>query len=230
MGGVDFSFPSSMPRKRKRQAIQDPNQLLLFSLEEMAGDSMSSDAAPTSSETMQKVLSERMQDISSDAAQETPSEAKVEANPEATPDSPQETEPDMTQETESDMTQETEPETIQQAQPEKEDAVTVEPTPEWMGKENEEDTIDLLTQVIKLLEDFDAGELRLIAMQSTALMQGGIRNEGIYRIPALPDIMLSGNVLKGIAYVSIVQSFPSMIDKIGLHWEKEYEEALKKVE
>ena len=183
---------------------------------------MSSDAIPTSSETTQKVLSERMQDISSDAAQETPSEAKVEANPEATPDSPQVSEPDMTLETES--------ETIQQAQPEKEDAVTVEPTSEWMGKENEEDTIDLLTQVIKLLEDFDAGELRLIAMQSTALMQGGIRNEGIYRIPALPDIMLSGNVLKGIAYVSIVQSFPSMIEKIGLHWEKEYAEALRKVE
>ena len=222
MGGVDFSFPSSMPRKRKRQAIQDPNQLLLFSLEEMAGDSMSSDAVPTSSETTQESLPERTQEISSDAAQETPSEAKVEANPEATPDSPQVSGPDMTLETE--------PETIQQAQPEKEDAVTVEPTPEWMGEENEEDTIDLLTQVIKLLEDFDAGELRLIAMQSTALMQGGIRNEGIYRIPALPDIMLSGNVLKGIAYVSIVQSFPSMIDKIGLHWEKEYEEALKKVE
>ena len=222
MGGVDFSFPSSMPRKRKRQAIQDPNQLLLFSLEEMAGDSMNSDAIPTSSETTQVSLPERTQEISSDAAQETPSEAKVEANPEATPDSPQVSGPDMTLETES--------ETIQQAQPEKEDAVTVEPAPEWMGKENEEDTIDLLTQVIKLLEDFDAGELRLIAMQSTALMQGGIRNEGIYRIPALPDIMLSGNVLKGIAYVSIVQSFPSMIDKIGLHWEKEYAEALRKVE
>ena len=222
MGGVDFSFPSSMPRKRKRQAIQDPNQLLLFSLEEMAGDSMSSDAVPTSSETTQEASSDATEEVSTDAAQKTPSEAKVEANPEATPDSPQVTEPDMTQETE--------PETIQQAQPEKEDAVTVEPTPEWMGKENEEDTIDLLTQVIKLLEDFDAGELRLIAMQSTALMQGGIRNEGIYRIPALPDIMLSGNVLKGIAYVSIVQSFPSMIEKIGLHWEKEYAEALKKVE
>ena len=223
MGGVDFSFPSSMPRKRKRQAIQDPNQLLLFSLEEMAGDSMSSDAIPTSSETTQEASSDATEEVSTDAAQKTPSEAKVEANPEATPDSPQVSEPDMTQETE--------PETIQQAQPEKEDAVTVEPTPEWMGKEeNEEDTIDLLTQVIKLLEDFDAGELRLIAMQSTALMQGGIRNEGIYRIPALPDIMLSGNVLKGIAYVSIVQSFPSMIEKIGLHWEKEYAEALRKVE
>ncbi|MBR3012519.1 MAG: hypothetical protein IKH60_04265 [Bacteroidales bacterium] len=222
MGGVDFSFPSSMPRKRKRQAIQDPNQLLLFSLEEMAGDSMSSDAAPTSSETTQEASSDATEEVSTDAAQETPSEAKVEANPEATPNSPQVSGPDMTLETE--------PETIQQAQPEKEDAVTVEPTPEWMGKENEEDTIDLLTQVIKLLEDFDAGELRLIAMQSTALMQGGIRNEGIYRIPALPDIMLSGNVLKGIAYVSIVQSFPSMIEKIGLHWEKEYAEALKKVE
>ena len=222
MGGVDFSFPSSMPRKRKRQAIQDPNQLLLFSLEEMAGDSMSSDAAPTSSETTQEASSDATEEVSTDAAQKTPSEAKVEANPEGTPDSPQVSGPDMTLETE--------PETIQQAQPEKEDAVTVEPTPEWMGEENEEDTIDLLTQVIKLLEDFDAGELRLIAMQSTALMQGGIRNEGIYRIPALPDIMLSGNVLKGIAYVSIVQSFPSMIDKIGLHWEKEYAEALKKVE
>lgn len=222
MGGVDFSFPSSMPRKRKRQAIQDPNQLLLFSLEEMAGDSMSSDAAPTSSETTQEASSDATEEVSTDATQKTPSEAKVEANPEATPDSPQVSGPDMTLETE--------PETIQQAQPEKEDAVTVEPAPEWMGEENEEDTIDLLTQVIKLLEDFDAGELRLIAMQSTALMQGGIRNEGIYRIPALPDIMLSGNVLKGIAYVSIVQSFPSMIDKIGLHWEKEYAEALKKVE
>ena len=184
---------------------------------------MSSDAIPTSSETTQEASSDATEEVSTDAAQKTPSEAKVEANPEATPDSPQVSEPDMTQETE--------PETIQQAQPEKEDAVTVEPTPEWMGKEeNEEDTIDLLTQVIKLLEDFDAGELRLIAMQSTALMQGGIRNEGIYRIPALPDIMLSGNVLKGIAYVSIVQSFPSMIEKIGLHWEKEYAEALRKVE
>ena len=160
MGGVDFSFPSSMPRKRKRQAIQDPNQLLLFSLEEMAGDSMSSDAAPTSSETTQEASSDAAEEVSTDAAQETPSEAKVEANPEATPNSPQVSGPDMTLETE--------PETIQQAQPEKEDTVTVEPTPEWMGKENEEDTIDHLTQVIKLLEDFDAGELRLIAMQSTA--------------------------------------------------------------
>ena len=183
---------------------------------------MNSDAIPTSSETTQEASSDATEEVSTDATQETPSEAKVEANPEATPDSPQVSEPDMTQETES--------ETIQQAQPEKEDTVTVEPTPEWMGKENEEDTIDLLAQVIKLLEDFDAGELRLIAMQSTALMQGGIRNEGIYRIPALPDIMLSGNVLKGIAYVSIVQSFPSMIEKIGLHWEKEYAEALRKVE
>lgn len=206
-----------MPRKRKRQATQDPNQLLLFSLEEMGG----SPTLPPADEA-------------ENATREIPETTEVAEMPGTTEVAEAALNPEMKVETKeaasSDISVESEETTVQETMVEPPTApapeTVVEPVPEWL----EEDVVDLLVQVIKLLEDFDAGELRLIAMQSTALMQGGIRNDGIYRIPALPDIMLSGNVLKGIAYVSIVQSFPSMTDKIGLHWEKEYEEAIRKID
>lgn len=85
----------------------------------------------------------------------------------------------------------------------------------------------LMSNVIKLLDSFPASQVRLIAMQSAALVQGGVDELENYRIPSLPGMVLDGSVLEHVAYVSILRSFPHMVEKLGIDLSSEYREASK---
>lgn len=85
--------------------------------------------------------------------------------------------------------------------------------------------VDLLKSVMGLLDQFDDNQIRLIAMQTAALVQRGIDYSLSYHLPAIPDYEFKGDVLAGLAYVSIARSFPNMTESIGLHWSEEYREA-----
>ena len=91
--------------------------------------------------------------------------------------------------------------------------------------ESSDSVISLLKKVMGILDRFDDNQIRLIAMQTAALVQGGIDFSQTYRIPAIADYEFRGNVLAGLAYVSIARSFPNMTESIGLHWSEEYREA-----
>ena len=91
--------------------------------------------------------------------------------------------------------------------------------------ESSESVVSLLKDVMGILDRFSDNQVRLIAMQTAALVQGGIDYSQTYRIPAISDFEFRGNVLAGLAYVSIARSFPNMTESIGLHWSEEYREA-----
>lgn len=92
--------------------------------------------------------------------------------------------------------------------------------------EGKELVVDLLRSVMQLLDHFADDDIRLIAMQSAALVQRGIDYSSTYRLPAVPGYEFKGDVLAGLAYVSIARSFPNMTASIGLHWEEAYREAV----
>ena len=85
----------------------------------------------------------------------------------------------------------------------------------------------LMTNVIRLLDGFPTSQVRLIAMQSAALVQSGVDALESYCLPALPGMVLGGDVLEYVAYVSIVRSFPHMVEKLGIDLSAEYQEASK---
>ena len=91
--------------------------------------------------------------------------------------------------------------------------------------ESSDSVVSLLKEVMGILDRFDDNQIRLIAMQTAALVQGGIDFSQTYRIPAIADYEFRGKVLAGLAYVSIARSFPNMTESIGLHWSEEYHEA-----
>ena len=102
-------------------------------------------------------------------------------------------------------------------------AQTLPPYPHVM--EPCESVVSLLKDVMGILDMYGDNQVRLIAMQTAALVQGGIDFSLTYRIPALPGYEFRGNVLAGLAYVSIARSFPNMIESIGLQWSEEYRKA-----
>lgn len=91
-------------------------------------------------------------------------------------------------------------------------------------------TVDasLLSSILKELKNLDSNQLRLVAMQSAAQIQNGIDPQQTYILPTLPRRLFNGVELQAVAYISIIHSFPTMIDKLGLDFSKEYEEATNK--
>lgn len=166
-----------MARKRKTRK-DDPNQLMLFSSEEMSGEAKHSDLSESSESSESSAPLDLMEERS--ATRSTPTTCGG---------------------VESDTTSE-----------------SVEPKPDTEG-------VELMSKVIRLLDGFSPGKVRLIAMQSSALVQGGVDSLEHYCIPALPEMSLRGDSLERIAYVSLARSFPHMIDKLGLDFSSEYEEA-----
>ena len=158
--------------KKHRRKHQDPNQLMLFSDEEMSGLS-----------------------VSEEHETEFPS-----------------------QETD------TQPLLVSEKETLKETADQI-PTSPRQVMESSESVVSLLKDVMGILDRFSDNQVRLIAMQTAALVQGGIDYSQTYRIPAISDFEFRGNVLAGLAYVSIARSFPNMTESIGLHWSEEYREA-----
>ena len=88
------------------------------------------------------------------------------------------------------------------------------------------DTVLMLIQVIRLLDGLSGNQIRLLAMQSVALLQAGIDPLETYRLPVLPGMEFRGDTLTGIAYVSIVRSFPHMTESIGVDLSSAYHKAM----
>ena len=85
----------------------------------------------------------------------------------------------------------------------------------------------MLLSSLQLLDQYNPQEVQLIAMQAAALIQGGIDRHATYTLPSMPGVALQGSMLTALAYTSIARSFPSMIERLGLHWSSEYSEAQK---
>ena len=85
----------------------------------------------------------------------------------------------------------------------------------------------MLLSSLQLLDQYKPQEVQLIAMQAAALIQGGIDRHATYTLPSMPGVALQGSMLTALAYTSIARSFPSMIERLGLHWSSEYSEAQK---
>ena len=85
--------------------------------------------------------------------------------------------------------------------------------------------VELMSNVIRLLDSLSPSVVRLVAMQSAALVQGGVDSLEHYRIPSLSGMVFRGDALERVAYASFVRSFPNMVDKLGLDFSAEYEAA-----
>ena len=188
-----------MIRRHKRRRQPDPRQLLLFTQEEMAGEPLSPDhSEPASQENQEdQEKTEGIEDIGKPEKPERPERPEDLEKPES-PEKPEKPEPPEDPEN-----------------PEKERPAPAAKT----------DIVELLVGAMQLLSHYSPGEVRLIAMQTAALMQGDIDFELPYRVPAINGYEMRGDMLAALAYVSIAQSFPNMTDSIGLNWEKEYSEA-----
>jgi len=85
----------------------------------------------------------------------------------------------------------------------------------------------MLLRSLCLLGKFPTKKIQLIAMHCAALIQIGINASETYTLPLLPDTPIRGDLLVALAYASIAQTFPNMVDTMGLHWTAEYSKALE---
>ena len=193
-----------MARKRKAQK-DDPNQLMFFSLEEMSGEADLSDDknAKGDKESMESHDSEEERagtrpapTTSGDLETKSPSEDME--SPSEDMESPSEDMESPSEDVESSACEEIEPSAT---------------------------GVELMSKVIRLLDGLSPSVVSLVAMQSTALVQGGVDSLEHYRIPSLSGMVFRGDALERIAYVSFVRSFPHMVDKLGLDFSAEYEAA-----
>ena len=196
-----------MARKRKTRK-DDPNQLMLFSLEEMSGEADLSDDKPT-------------KDL--EASNES-DEVRAGTRPAPTTSGGLETEDasgGLEKEAASEDVDESATEDVEEpATEDVEEPATAseEIKPSVTG-------VELMSNVIRLLDGLSPSVVRLVAMQSAALVQGGVDSLEHYRLPSLSGMVFRGDALERIAYVSFVRSFPNMVDKLGLDFSAEYEEA-----
>lgn len=203
-----------MIRRHKRRRQPDPRQLLLFTQEEMAGEPLSPDhSEPASQENQENQEDqedqEKTEGIEEIGKPEPPENPEKPESPEKPEDPGKPEKPERPEDPES-------PEPPED--PEKE-------PPERPAPAAKTDIVELLVGAMQLLSHYSPGEVRLIAMQTAALMQGDIDFELPYRVPAIDGYEMRGDMMAALAYVSIAQSFPNMTDSIGLNWEKEYSEA-----
>ena len=174
-----------MAKKRKKHQ-EPPNQLMLFSAEEMAGESVAMKEDEACDDATDKEVAQptsNVQEEEEERKEERKENRKEEEKPIETPISPK----------------------------------TIEPS---------SDTVLMLIQVIRLLDGLSGNQVRLLAMQSVALLQAGIDPLETYRLPVLPGMEFRGDTLTGIAYVSIVRSFPHMTESIGVDLSSAYHKAM----
>ncbi len=203
-----------MIRRHKRRRQPDPRQLLLFTQEEMAGEPLSPDhSEPANQENQEnqedQEKTEGIEDIGKPEKPERPEKPENPENPEK-PEPPE------------DLEKPESPEKPEKPEPPEDPE---NPEKERPAPAAKTDIVELLVGAMQLLSHYSPGEVRLIAMQTAALMQGDIGFELPYRVPAINGYEMRGDMLAALAYVSIAQSFPNMTDSIGLNWEKEYSEA-----
>ena len=175
------SILQHMAKKRKKHQ-ESPNQLMLFSAEEMAGESVAMKEDEACDDATDKEVAQTTSNVQEEE-EERRENRKDEEKPIETPISPK----------------------------------TIEPS---------SDTVLMLIQVIRLLDGLSGNQVRLLAMQSVALLQAGIDPLETYRLPVLPGMEFRGDTLTGIAYVSIVRSFPHMTESIGVDLSSAYHKAM----
>ena len=191
-----------MARKRKAQK-DDPNQLMFFSLEEMSGEADLSDDKNAKGDKDSKDFKDSL-DSENERAGTRPAPT-----------------------TSGDLETESPSKDVEST------SEDVESPSEDVGEETSADEeielsatgVELMSKVIRLLDGLSPSVVRLVAMQSTALVQGGVDSLEHYRIPSLSGMVFRGDALERIAYVSFVRSFPHMVDKLGLDFSAEYEAA-----
>lgn len=174
-----------MAKKRKKHQ-ESPNQLMLFSAEEMAGESIVMKEDEACNDATEKEVVQPIPNVTEEEEgnkEDRKEERKEEEKPIETPISQK----------------------------------TIEPS---------SDTVLMLIQVIRLLDGLSTNKVRLLAMQSAALLQAGIDPLETYRLPVLPEMEFRGDTLTGIAYVSIVRSFPHMTESIGVDLSSAYDKAM----
>ena len=86
--------------------------------------------------------------------------------------------------------------------------------------------LESMRKAILRLSTLNINDIRLIAIESATLAQGGINTEHTYSLQALGEKELSGYDFIAYYYVSFARSFPTMLDKIDLPFSDIYEEAL----
>ena len=175
------SILQHMAKKRKKHQ-ESPNQLMLFSAEEMAGESVAMKEDEACDDATDKEVAQPTSNVQEEK-EEKKENRKEKEKPIETPISPK----------------------------------TIEPS---------SDTVLMLIQVIRLLDGLSGNQVRLLAMQSVALLQAGIDPLETYRLPVLPGMEFRGDTLTGIAYVSIVRSFPHMTESIGVDLSSAYHKAM----
>ena len=91
----------------------------------------------------------------------------------------------------------------------------------------DEHLLQSMRRALMIVSRLDSHRVRLIAMESATLAQGGIIPDQIYKIPALEGISMDGYDFQALYYVSFAKAFPSMIDRIHLPFAEIYEKATK---
>lgn len=99
-----------------------------------------------------------------------------------------------------------------------------------MTYEEERMVHDMISAMQLFDTEYNASKVRLIAMESATLAQGGIHMGQKYELPAIPGRRFDGSQFTAIYYVSFARSFPSMIDRINLPLSFIYERAVKEYE
>ncbi|MBR6182205.1 MAG: hypothetical protein IKQ77_13470 [Prevotella sp.] len=203
-----------MARKRKTRK-DDPNQLMLFSLEEMSGEADLSDDKHT-----------KDVEVSNES-----DEVRAGTRPAPTTSGGLETEDasgGLEKEAASEDVEEPATEDVEEPATEDVDSPTEDVEEPVTASEEIKPSatgVELMSNVIRLLDGLSPSVVRLVAMQSAALVQGGVDSLEHYRLPSLSGMVFRGDALERIAYVSFVRSFPNMVDKLGLDFSAEYEEA-----
>ncbi len=213
-----------MARKRKNKK-EDSNQLMLFSAEEMSGDLPVVEKEESRQEVTEEVPSQEVTEEvpSQEVTEEVPSQKETEEKPhqEMTEEKPHH---EVMKEEPSQEVMEEEPLILpnSDAKEEKKEIPEIhEPI------QPSSDMVRMLTQVIRLLDSLTSSQVRLLAMQSAALLQAGIDPLETYRLPVLPGMEFQGDTLTCMAYASIVRSFPQMTDSIGVDLSSAYHEAMR---
>ena len=186
-----------MARKRKAQK-DDPNQLMFFSLEEMSGEADLSDDKNAKGDKESMESHDPEEERAGTRPAPTTSGDLETKSPSEDVESPSEDMESPSEDVESSACEEIEPSAT---------------------------GVELMSKVIRLLDGLSPSVVSLVAMQSTALVQGGVDSLEHYRIPSLSGMVFRGDALERIAYVSFVRSFPHMVDKLGLDFSAEYEAA-----
>ena len=185
-----------MAKKRKGKTKPDPNQLLLFTPEEMSGEEQMPSAAP---------IPDHETEVKPETIKDTPPRARIDNKTEDSADTSHEGNNDIP----------TEPKTGNA--PEVKIEIPSGSTPT---------TVQLLRHVMDILDSFTPKQQRLIAIQTATLLQSPIAKSYQYHLPGMENVTVEGDYLKAMAYVAIVRSFPNMTESIGLDWDDEYQQAV----